>query len=31
MAIATDDRHSRLGETQLRSDDVHDALLDIAH
>jgi hypothetical protein len=31
MTVAADDRHSRLGQTQLRTDDMHDALLDVAH
>ena len=31
VTVTTDDRHSRLGKTQLRSDDVHDALFDVAH
>ena len=31
VAVAAHDRHSRLRQTQLRADDVHDALIDIAH
>ena len=31
VTVATDDRHSRLGEAQLRTDDMHDALLDVTH
>ena len=31
VTVAADDRHARLGEAQLRADDVHDALLDVAH
>jgi hypothetical protein len=30
MAIATDDGHARLGDAQLRSDDVYDALVGMA-
>ena len=29
-AVAADDRHAGLGQAQLRADDVHDALLDVA-
>ena len=28
--VAADDRHAGLGQTELRADDVHDALLDVA-
>ena len=31
VAVAADDRHARLGQPELRADDVHDALLDVAH
>ncbi len=31
MAVAADDGHTGLGQAQLRSDDVHDALVGIAH
>ena len=31
VAVAAHDRHARLGQAQLRSDDVHDALFDVAH
>ena len=31
MTVAADDRHAGLGEAELRSDDVHDALFEIAH
>ena len=31
VRVAADDRHARLRDTQLRADDVHDALLDVAH
>ena len=31
MAVTTDDRHTRLGQPQLRADDVHDALLGVTH
>ena len=31
MAVAADDRHPRLGKALLRADDVHDALVDVAH
>jgi hypothetical protein len=31
VAVAADDRHAGLSETELRSDDVHDALLEVAH
>ena len=30
VRVAADDGHARLGEAELRSDDVHDALLDVA-
>ena len=30
VAVAADDRHARLGETQLRADDVDDALVEVA-
>ena len=28
--VAADDRHAGLGQAELRADDVHDALLDVA-
>ena len=28
--VAADDGHARLGQAELRADDVHDALLDVA-
>ena len=31
VAVAADDRHARLGEALLWADDVHDALVDVAH
>ena len=31
VGIAADDRHARLGEPELRPDDVHDALLGVVH
>ena len=31
VTVAAHHRHARLGQAQLRADDVHDALLDIAH
>ena len=31
VAVAADDRHAGLGQTELRSDDVHDALFEVAH
>jgi hypothetical protein len=31
VAVAADDRHARLGQPQLRADDVHDALVAVAH
>ena len=31
VAVAADDRHARLGESQLGADDVHDALLGVSH
>ncbi len=31
VAVAADDRHARLGQPQLRADDVHDALIAVAH
>ena len=31
MAVAADDRHARLGQAKLGADDVHDALVDVAH
>jgi hypothetical protein len=31
VAVAADDRHARLGEAELRADDVHDALVAVAH
>ena len=31
VTVAADDRHAGLGQTELRSDDVHDALLEVAH
>ena len=30
VRVAADDRHAGLGDAQLRADDVHDALLDVA-
>ena len=30
VRVAADDRHARLGQPELRADDVHDALLDVA-
>ena len=30
VAVAADDRHAGLGQAELRADDVHDALLDVA-
>src|ERR1700744_1243353 len=31
VRVAADDRHARLGERELRADDVHDALPGVAH
>ena len=31
VAVAADDGHARLGQPELRADDVHDALLGVAH
>ncbi|GAB3984464.1 hypothetical protein GCM10029978_094220 [Actinoallomurus acanthiterrae] len=31
VRVAADDRHARLGQAQLRADDVHDALTGVAH
>ena len=31
VTVAADDRHAGLRQTELRPDDVHDALLDVAH
>ena len=31
VAVAADDRHARLGEAELRADDVDDALAGVAH
>ena len=31
VAVAADDRHARLGESQLGADDVHDALPGVSH
>ena len=31
MTVAADDRHTGLCESELRPDDVHDALLEVAH
>ena len=31
VRVAADDRHARLGDPELRADDVHDALLGVAH
>ena len=31
VGVAAHDRHARLGEAELRADDVHDALVEVAH
>ena len=31
VTVAADDRHAGLRESELRSDDVHDALFEVAH
>jgi hypothetical protein len=31
VAVAADDRHPRLGQAELRADDVHDPLVAVAH